>query len=243
MKKLISLLLSLSLITGLNISAQDLGVDEILTNFFETIGQKNLLKVQTITFTGKVIQMGMELPFKMIQKRPGKYYMEAEFQGAKIKQAVDGETGWMVMPMSGSMEPNDISGPQLDAMKEQADIDGYLWKWKEMGFQLELVGTEEMEGSQVYNLKLTKKDGAVDNYYIDKENFVLLKVKNKLVIQGTEIEQETLCSNYKSVSGVLIAHNLEQRANGQNMATITVDTTVFDLDVDDSLFIKPVVAK
>src|SRR4030042_1971514 len=220
MKKLTLLFLSLFVISGLSISAQDPGADEILASYFETLGQKNILKVQTVTMTGKIMQMGMELPFKIIQKRPGKYYFELEMQGSKMQQAIDGETGWMVIPWTGSMVPNDIAGPELKAMKEQADIDGYLWKWKEMGFQLELVGTEDMEGTSVYNLRLTKEDGAVDNYYIDKDNFVLLKLKNKLVIQGSEIEQESLFSNFKQVNGILQPYNLEQRMNGQAGPTL-----------------------
>jgi outer membrane lipoprotein-sorting protein len=243
MKKLTLLFLSLFIISGLNLSAQDPGIDEILANYFETLGQKYILEVQTVTMTGKILQGGMELPFKIIQKRPGKFYLEAEVQGTKMQQAVDGETGWMLFPGSGSLVPNDITGPQLKAMKEQADIDGYLWKWKEMGFQLELLGTEDLEGSTVYNLRLTKEDGAVDNYYIDKDNFVCLKLKNKLVIQGSEMEQESVFSNFKQVNGILQPYNLEQRMNGQTVATLVIDEIKYDEVVSDTLFVKPVVTQ
>jgi len=243
MKKLLLVFLSLTITAGTYLSAQNPGPDEILAKYFETIGQENLLKVQTLTVKGNFMQMGMELPYKIIQKRPAQFYLEIEIQGAKMKQAYDGVNGWMLSPMSGSMEPNDITGPELKIIKEQADIDGYLWKWKEMGFQLELVGTEEMEGSKVYNLKLTKEGGDIDNFYIDADNYVLLKLKNKIIIQGTEMEQETLYSNYKPVKGYLLAHNMDQRMNGQTMTTITVSEVLFDEPVSDSLFVKPVAAE
>ena len=60
--------------------AQD--VDKILDKYFETIGQKKLLKIESLVSTGTIQQMGMNMPFKFIAKRPGMAYIEADVQGA-----------------------------------------------------------------------------------------------------------------------------------------------------------------
>jgi hypothetical protein len=84
MKKLtISVIFSLLLITQVNAQT----VDEILANYFETIGQDKLLETETFTTKGKIIQGQFEIPFTSHSKRPMKYRMDASFQGMELLQA------------------------------------------------------------------------------------------------------------------------------------------------------------
>ena len=218
-------------------TAQDL--DEILDNHFETIGQKNLKNVKTIQATGKAVMMGMESPFKMISKRPNKIQVTVEFQGAKIIQAYDGETAWMINPMMGSADPIDVTGPEADGLIESGDMDGQLWKYKEKGHQLELEGTEEVDGAEAYVLKLTKKNGNIDHYYLETESYLILKIKSKTMMNGSETEAEALLSNYQEVDGYVMAFTIEQIYGGQSAMTIMMDKVETNVDVDDSIFSKP----
>ena len=175
------------------INAQEL--DEILDNHFETIGQENLLDVTCIQATGKALQMGMEFPFTMINKRPGKLKVTVEVQGFEIIQAYDGETVWTINPMTGSTDPLDVTGPEADGLKESSDMDGQLWKYKEKGHQLELEGTEEVDGTEAFVLKLTKKNGNIDYYYLEQESYLIFKMKSKTIMNGSEVETEVLLIN------------------------------------------------
>ena len=219
--------------------AQDL--DEILDTYFETIGQERLLKVKTMHVTGKALMMGMENPFISTVKRPDKFYVEVDIQGAKIRQAYDGENAWMINPLTGSADPIDMTGPDAEGMIESADMDGLLWNYEEKGHRLELEGRDEIDGSEVFVLKLTKKNGNIDYYYMDAENYVVLKVKSKVMMGGSEVETETLLSNYQDVDGYVMPFTTEQRYAGQTAMTIMFDKAEFDVDVDDAIFSKPTV--
>jgi outer membrane lipoprotein-sorting protein len=218
-------------------SAQDL--DKILDKHFETIGQKKLLKVKTMQATGKAVMMGMDSPFKMISKRPNKIQVTVEFQGAKIIQAYDGETAWMINPMMGSADPMDVTGPEADGLIESGDLDGQLWNYKEKGHTLELEGTEEVDGSEAYVLKLTKKNGNIDYYYMETESYLILKLKSKTMMNGSETEAEGLFSNYQDVDGYIMAFTIEQKYGGQTAMTIMMDEIKTNVEVDDSIFSKP----
>jgi len=239
MKKRIffSFILTFSALTF--ITAQDL--DEILDTYFETIGQEKLLKVKTMEATGKMMMtmMGMEGGFKTFNKKPDKMRVEVDFQGNTIIQVYDGTNAWAINPMSGSSAPIDMTGPEADAMIETADMEGLLWNYREKGHALELDGTEEVDGTETYVLKLTKKNGNIDYYYIDSENYVVLKVKSKTIMNGSETEVEVYMSNYQEVDGYLGAFTTEQRYNGQTALTIQLDEIKYDTEIDDALFAKP----
>jgi outer membrane lipoprotein-sorting protein len=216
--------------------AQD--AQELLDTYFETIGQENLLNVKSIHATGKALQMGMEFPFEMINKRPNKLKMIFEVQGSQIVQAVDGETVWAINPMSGSSDPVDVTGPQADAMMENADMDGQLWKWKEKGHQLELEGTEEVEDVEMFVLKLTKKNGNIDYYYLDPDSYLVPRMRSKVMMEGSETEVEVLMSNFQEVNGYIMPYTMEQRMNGQTILTIMIENVEVDKEFEDAVFSK-----
>ncbi len=241
MKKTILIIISLAVFTVGSSYAQDL--QNILDKYFKTIGQEKILKVETIVSTGKTLQMGMEMPFKTITKRPNKAYMEVDIQGVKMVMAFDGNNGWAIQPWTGSQEPVDISGPDLRPMREMSDMDGSLWNYVEKGHQIKLLGTEEMEGTEVYVLKHTRKDGDISHYYLDSEKYVMLKLIYSMVINGQETEMVFLMSNYQDVEGYIMPFKTEQRFDGQSGMTITFDEVKFNVDIDDSVFLKPVPAE
>jgi outer membrane lipoprotein-sorting protein len=175
----------------------------------------------------------------MVSKRPNKILVTVEFQGAKIIQAYDGETAWMINPMMGSAEPMDVTGPEADGLIESGDLDGQLWNYKEKGHQLELEGTEEVDGDEAYVLKLTKKNGNIDYYYMETESYLILKIKSKTIMNGSETEAEALLSNYQEVNGYVMAFTIEQKYGGQTAMTIMMDEVETNVEVDDSIFSKP----
>jgi outer membrane lipoprotein-sorting protein len=237
MKKTIIALISMTLICLGTSHAQEL--NEILDKYFKTIGQEKILKVQTQVSTGKVLQMGTELPFKSITKRPNKAYMEMDIEGTSMKMAFDGKNGWAIQPWTGSAEPMDLTGPDLRPVKEMADFEGNLWNYEEKGHKLELLGTEELEGTEVYVLLLTTKDGLVYQYYLDTEKYLTVKMKTKMEISGMETEMVVTMSDYTDVNGYLMPFKHEQSFNGQPGMTMIFEEVKFNEDIDDAIFSKP----
>jgi outer membrane lipoprotein-sorting protein len=241
MKKFITATITLILLVSTQLLFSQ-SVDDILKKHFEAIGQDNLLKVQTMVTTAKIVQsaqgMTIEMPMTMTVKRPNKAKMEATMQGQTMVTAFNGTDGWMIAPWM-SPDPIDLTGEQLDESKDQADIDGALWNYKEKGNTVSLVGKEDMEGTEVYNLKLVKKNGTVENYYIDADSYILLKTKSKINANGTEIEVENVLSNYQTIDGIAMAMNIEVRSMGGS-TQITLEKVDFNIAVDDSIFERPV---
>ncbi len=222
---------------GLFVQAQN--ADDILKKHFEVIGQDKVLKLQSASLSGKVIQAGQEFTFNMYQKRPNNFRMDINIQGQKIIQGFDGETGWFVNPMMGSTEPQELPPDQLKQMKKQSDMDGLLWDYKSKGSTLEFTGTDDLEGTEVYKLKLTDKDQDVTTYFIDKESYILLKTASKTLVQGVEVESAQSYGNYQLIEGMAVPFSITTLSNGQVMVEIAIDNVEYNPDFEEGFFKKP----
>jgi hypothetical protein len=211
MKKLtISVIFSLLLITQVNAQT----VDEILANYFETIGQDKLLETETFTTKGKIIQGQFEIPFTSHSKRPMKYRMDASFQGMETAE-------------------------ELDRMKMEADYVGIYYNYEEKGYTVEFSGTEDVDDIETYKLKLTRPSGDVITSYIDSENYVILKTTSKIKVQGVDTEAETIFSNYKYVDEILNPFAIETKMNGETVVQMVFDEITYNVDFQDSIFEMP----
>jgi hypothetical protein len=237
MKRISILFISIFIAIAGTITAQDL--DEVLARHHEVSGIDKLQKIDAIKITGKSFQMGMETPFTNIIMRPDKFYLEVPVQGQLMKQAYDGETGWMIAPWTGNLDPIELTGEQLRGLKMQADMDGMLYNYEEKGYTTELAGTEDFEGSEVFVIKQESEEGDVYKHYLDADSYVLIKTVNKMIMQGAEVEFTSFYSDYKPVDGILMAHSIEVDMGQQGQRKVTIETVEYDPDVDESIFEKP----
>ncbi|MFW6370446.1 MAG: LolA family protein [Bacteroidota bacterium] len=237
MKKYFLLILSFVLFLAVSKNIQAQNLQEVLDKHFRAVGQENLLKKETYTVEAAIEQMGTEFPMTMKLKRPNKFRMEMEMQGQKMVQAYDGENGWMIAPWMSS-EPQDLSGPELAQAMEQANFDGELYNYSSKGTEASLIGKVNLDGKPMYNIKLTDKNGAVKNYFIDTEDHLIRKVKARINAQGQEVEVEQNLSGYKEFDGVKMPSKIESK-NPMGTAVIHFKEIEFNVPMDDSLFKKP----
>ncbi len=235
MKKSVVTFFAILFMATLSANAQTL--QEVLDNHFKAIGQETLLEKESYSVNATVEQMGIEIPMDMKVKRPGKFRMEMEMQGQTMVQAYDGEKGWMIAPWLSS-EPQDLSGAELDQAIDQANIDGELYNYEEKGFTAELTGKEDVDGIEMFNIKLTGKEGDVKNYFIDTDEYFVRKVKAKVSAQGQEVEVEQIMNEYKNIDGVMMATKIESKTP-MGTANIVFDEIKFGEDFDDAIFAKP----
>jgi outer membrane lipoprotein-sorting protein len=221
-------------------------LEEILAKNLEVRGGEDaILAVQTTRSTGTMRMGGsaagaLEVPFIAEFKRPNKVRIEFTMQGMTAVQAYDGEVGWAVMPFLGKTEPEEMAEDQLKDIKEQADFDGPLVNYKEKGHTVELVGTEEVDGTPAYKLKVTKANGDTVNLYLDQEYYIEFKADTKREVQGAEVEVSTVFGDYKEVEGLLFAHSMEISFAGNPAGqVITIDNMELDVEIDDDRFAMP----
>lgn len=236
MKSVFSLLVVLAISIS-SLQAQDL--QEILNSHFEVIGQEANNNITTMKATGKSVGQGMENEFTVYQIRPNSFRLEVNIQGTQMIQSFDGEKGWYVAPWTGSTDPIELTGVQLKSMERQADFDGTLYNYDEKGYQTELIGTEDMEGTEVFKIKQTDKEGDIFYQFIDTENFILLKTTAVLKMGESETQSDTYYSNFNEQEGMVIPFNIEVKMNDQTVSQINIEQVEFNVDIDKAIFTMP----
>jgi hypothetical protein len=178
----------------------------------------------------------MVAPFTLVYVRPDRFRMDFEFQGVQASQAFDGETGWHRMPFMGSPDPQKSAPEQVRQAQRMADIAGPLFDSEKKGYQIELLGKEDVAGKPAYKLSVKKGEEA-STLYLDAESFLELKeVRTATTDQGMEMVIEIQSSDFKPVGGLLLAHTVQSTVQGmpqgQKVTITKVEVNPTDIPAD-----------
>jgi len=247
MKKII---LTLTLIASyVTAHAEEMTADEIVSTYIEnTGGSEAWNKLTGVKLIGEMNQGGMKFPFEIVQLKNGYQYMKFNFQGKELKQGVfDGESMWGTNFMSLKAEKSDAEATANQKL-EMNDFPFPLLHYKENGYQLELLGKEDKDGTEVYKLKLTREPKTVDGkqvedityYYFDAEALVPLSTETE-VKEGPMKGKigESKLGDYQEVDGLYFPFSLSQGLKDGPSAAMVISKVELNPTVSDSEFEMP----
>lgn len=241
-------LLFLALFAGFTMNAQT--ADEIINTYFENIGGKEKLKaIKGLKTYMKLNMQGMEIPIESVQLADGRQLSTANFQGKEIKQGVfDGETLWSHNVMTMKAEKSDKEATDNFKLNSNDFPDPFI-DYKAKGYTVELLGKEEIEGTEAFKIKLTKEPITVDGkkeanitfYFFDTENFIPIATQS-LVNSGPMKGQtsQMLFSDYQEVDGLYFPFSMTMGLKGQpGGQTMVISKIELNPTIEDTEFKFP----
>lgn len=219
------------------ISTQAQSLEKVLDSYYKANGLDKMADVKTFNVKAKVSVMGMEMPMEIKVKKPNKFRVDMEMMGQKTTSAFNGENGWMVNPMMGA-GVQDLEGDQLKQAMGQADMEGALYNYKAKGSNIEMLGKVDADGAEAYKLKLTDKDGVIQTYYINADDYMISKVESRAEAMGQTMDIVTKMVEYKEVKGIKMASKMEIEMPMGKQSVIMEEIKI-DEPIDDALFEKP----
>ena len=188
----------------------------------------------------------MELPYVVTYKRPHFFKLESKMQGLTIIQAFDGQTAWQATPATDN-KPQAMLPSHANSLRNQGKFDGPLIGYEDDGYNLELIGQEEIEGQNTYHLKLTQADDSlraangdfITHVYVDTASFLEMKITIQGDIEGNRFEVDLYPSDYKEIDGVKIAHTITTKMGSKVMAKQVFNKIELNIDIPDSEFMMP----
>lgn len=230
-------------------SAQAITADELIAkNAAARGGLDKIEAIKTLKFDGKLRVSGdfgsFELTLVQYEKAPDSVRVEATVQGLTQVQAWDGREAWQISPFQGRRDPERMSADDAKSLADDAPISGSLIDYKTLGSQVEYQGTEDVDGTQAYKLKVTLKNGDIKYVYLDPDHYLEIRTVSQITVRGTETESIADYGDYEQVAGAYFPFSIATHSKGGGGTTqISIDKGQANIPVADSLFAFPAAAK
>lgn len=220
--------------------------DEVIAKHLAAMGGVDKLKaIASVKMEAKIQSPqapGMDIIMTMSAQNGKGFRQNVTVMNMSMEAGYDGTTAWQNAPamMGGSGNPEPLPAEQAERMKEQIDLAGSLVDYAAKGHTVELLGKEDLEGTEVFKLKINKKTGDTEYQFIDASTYLVIKTESIIKMNGQESKSSSLMSNYKEVNGMKFPFTIEQDnpmmggASSVNFTTILVN-----VPVDESSFKMP----
>jgi hypothetical protein len=77
-----------------------------------------------------------------------------------------------------------------------------LVDYRAKGYTLDYLGTEDVDGTAAYKLRVTRRNGDITTVYLDPDHFLEIRVVNRRIEHGVPSETVTDYGDYERVNGV-----------------------------------------
>lgn len=200
-----------------------LTAESVIKNYIKAVGgEANLRKVNSTLVSSEMTIPGA--PFKpnatIKQMTPNKFNMEvvAEGMGTLMKQNFDGENGYM--EQQGRKIPMDDA--TLSSRKANKGLFGELYMEPS---SVSLESMTDIEGTDVYKIKVTKNDKSSFRYYDAKTGY-LVRTEETAEAQGQSMTTTTDYSNYKEVGGIMMPYTMKVTTGPQSFVFETTEVKI-----------------
>jgi len=213
-------------------------VEQVIAKHVEAHGgAQHWSAVTSMKITGSFTSFSEVTPFTLHRKREHQYHMDSLMNSRRYVVGYDGQSGWWDHHMrQAGVQP--ISGPDHAALMREVDFGTPFLHYKEMGYEVELIGETEFEGMQVIGIKLTRSDSSEEHWYLDPSTYMAVARTSPGSDFGRPMTQRTFFDDYREVSGVQIPYLIETQWYTRDRVQ-RVEEIQINLEIDDALFRMP----
>ena len=132
--------------------------------------------------------------------------------GARPGTAVD---AWTLNPFRGRRDAQKDSADDARERARDAELGGPLLHWRDKGHTIEYLGTEDVDGTAAYKLRVQRQDGDIQVLYLDPDYFLEIRIETVSHVRGTEETTVADLGSYGQVAGVWFPFAIDVGAKGE----------------------------
>jgi hypothetical protein len=210
--------------------------DDIINKHIDAIGGIDAWhKVNSMRMSAAVTMQGTEIPITLTRVENKGARVDISMMGMSGYSINTPTEGWSYMPFGGQQKPEAMTPDQVKDGKDEFDIQGGLVDYKAKGYTAELVGKEDVEGTECWKIKLNMKDGKVRTNFFDPDTYLLIRQVDKVMVDGKEQESTTDFSNFQKLpEGITMP-----MAVSGGMGEAIIKKVEINIPVADSVFQLP----
>ncbi len=209
-------------------AGQSQTADEIISKHLEAIGgADNWRKVNAVKMEGVLQVQGAEVNVTLTVLHGKGMRQDISVMGMTGYEIVTPTEGWSFMPFQGQQTPEAKTPEDLAEAQDELDAQGSLVDYAAKGHTVELLGKEDVEGTECYKIRINKKGGSPETIFIDPKTFYIVQSKTLRKANGQEMEVVTSFSNYEKLpEGIVVAKSLTLPYGELNIGKIVINGTV-----------------
>ena len=209
--------------------AQAQTVDEVINKHVAALGGKEKLsKIQNVVMEGSLNVQGTEISLNLTQVNNKLNRQDINAMGMHGFDMMTATEGWQYMPFQGMQKPEPKTADEVKESQSDLDIAGPLVDYAAKGHKMELVGKEDVDGTECYKIKASLAGGKQLTLFIDPASSMIIRTKEKRKMNGQEMDLQTDFSDYKDVEGVKMPYSITQQFGTVLITSIKVNQTIPD---------------
>lgn len=219
---------------ALGVFSQNL--DEIVKKHVDAIGGlENWKKLIGLKMECMIKANGAEIKVVVSQIDKKAMRQDISVMGMNGYQITTNTEGWNFMPFQGQTKPEAMTADDVKNSQDDLNIKDEFITYKELGKKIELIGSDDMDGTECFKIKMTDKDGQETTYFIDKTDYYTIKSVSKIKADGKEMENVSTFGNYKKTpEGIVFAMNITSGFGPMEIIKLEVNPKL-----DDAIFKLP----
>ncbi len=186
-------------------------------------GYTNLIRVQSITATGRLEADGREYALVVSKRRPNNVRRELT-RGNQTSVVENG----IPMAVADDEVGRGLPGAIEELLLDTFEFDGLFVEWGDKGHEVAMVGMLKIGNVLAWRLELKQKDGPVWNMFVDSHSGDLVKME---LLDDGDVRLAIRQSEFRDVSGFRFPHRIEYLGgDGVLIAREVFDSIVIELD-------------
>lgn len=214
--------------------------DEIVKKYIDAIGgADNWKKVNSIVQTGAMTVQGAEVNVVRSVLHNKGYRQDITLMGMNGYQITTPTAGWNFMPFNGQTAAEPVTADDLKEGQEELDAQGSLLDYAAKGHTIELLGKEDVDGTECFKLKVSYKSGRTETIFIDPTTSYMVKSVSIRKANGQEMELTNTFTNYQKLpEGILVPMSMSIPLGPGFNADFNIEKVEVNKTIDESIF-KP----
>jgi hypothetical protein len=210
-------------------------LEEIITKHTDAIGGTDAWrKVSSIRQEGTMQVQGAEVTVARTVLHQKGARQDISLAGMNGFSIITPTAGWNFMPFQGQTQPEPLTDEDVKEGQSDLDAQDELIDYKEKGSTVELIGKDDVDGTECFKLLVTFKSGKTESLFIDPKSFHIIRQVAKQKANGTETEVITNLSNYQKLpEGIVVAMSISLP-----FGELNITKTEVNKPVDEAIF-KP----
>jgi outer membrane lipoprotein-sorting protein len=191
--------------------------------------------VDTLIVTGTEGIFSNSVPFVYEWRRPDSSRFEHSILGKKMTVGHDGKVTWWVHELFDIKTPAAVEDSGAVLARHMAELVSPLIDAAAQGHKVELLGKDEVDGQLAWKLKVTRKDGFAETWYLDPATGLELARFDTTLDLPEAKERWTYFSDFRTVDGLVIAHRQDQEYSIRHVS-LTVEKVQVNPEIDPGRF-------